>query len=142
MNVLALALLVAGFATDDRARTLEELKRSRPLGPFPVPREVAKVPENLRGFATDVAGELVVINVGADAGLGVGMVLDLYRTDGDEKRYLGQVKVTSALNLFPKQAIVTFTPARNVPLDKLRPEEFPKKGDQVRPPEALTGNKP
>jgi hypothetical protein len=96
---------------------------------------------NLRGEVTDVAGDLVTLSVGIDAGLGVGTTLDIYRLDGGP-RYLGTVKVTNALNLFPKQAIATFTPARNVPFDRLRPEELPKKGDEVRPLNALTGGGP
>ena len=35
--------------------------------------------------------------------------------------------------------IATFTPARKVALDKLKPEELPKKGDEVRPLTALAG---
>ena len=64
--------------------------------------------------------------------------LDVIRLEGGGK-YIGTVKVTSALNLFPKQAIVTFIPARNIPLDRLRVEDLPRKGDEVRPPNALTG---
>ena len=93
---------------------------------------------NLRGEVTDVAGDLVTLSIGIDSGLAVGTTLDIYRTEGGA-RYLGTVKVTSALNLFPKSAIVSFTPARNVPIDRLRPEELPKKGDEVRPLNALTG---
>jgi hypothetical protein len=43
------------------------------------------------------------------------------------------VKVTSKRNPFPKHAPATFTPARNVPVEKLKPEELPRKGDEVRP---------
>jgi hypothetical protein len=93
---------------------------------------------NLRGEVTDVAGDLVTLSIGIDAGLAVGTTLDIYRTEG-APRYLGTVKITSPLNLFPKQAIATFTPARDVPFERLRPEERPKKGDEVRPLNALTG---
>jgi hypothetical protein len=93
---------------------------------------------NLRGEVTAVSGDLVTLSIGIDAGLAVGTTLDIYRIEGGA-RYLGTVKVTSALNLFPKQAIVTFTPARNVPIERLRAEELPKKGDEVRPLNALTG---
>jgi hypothetical protein len=99
------------------------------LAPLPPPG----LPADLRGEVTAVSGDLVTLSIGIDAGLAVGATLDLYRLDEKTPRYLGTVKVTSALNLFPKQAIVTFTPARKVALDKLRPEELPKKGDQVRP---------
>jgi hypothetical protein len=87
---------------------------------------------NLRGEVTDVADDLVTLSIGIDAGLAVGTTLDIYRTEGGP-RYLGTVKITNALNLFPKQAIASFTPARNVPFERLRPEERPKKGDEVRP---------
>jgi hypothetical protein len=95
-------------------------------------RKPAPVLANLRGEVTDVAGDLVTISVGIDAGIGVGTVLELYRTNGGG-RYLGTVKVTDAFNLYSKQAVVKFTPANNLPLARLRPEELPKKGDLVRP---------
>jgi hypothetical protein len=87
---------------------------------------------NLRGEVTDVQGDLVTISVGIDAGVGVGTVLELSRIDGGG-RYLGTVKVTDAFNLYPKQAVVKFTPASGKPLAALRPEELPKKGDIVKP---------
>ena len=87
---------------------------------------------NLRGEVAEVAGDLVTISVGIDAGLGVGTVLELYRTSGGG-RYLGTVKVTDAFNLYSKQAVVKFTPANGLPLARLRPEDLPKKGDLVRP---------
>jgi hypothetical protein len=96
----------------------------------------APVLENLRGEVKDVAGDLVTITVGIDAGMGVGTVLDVYRTEGGG-RYLGKVRVTSAYNLYAKESVVTFTPARNVPIERLTPEELPRKGDVVRPPAAL-----
>jgi hypothetical protein len=94
----------------------------------------------LRGEVERVLGDQLQLSIGIDAGLAPGTVLDLYRTEGGG-RYLGTVKVTSATNLYPKQAIVTFTPARGVPLERLRPEELPKKGDLVSPPEALAGTR-
>jgi hypothetical protein len=87
---------------------------------------------NLRGEVSDVAGDLVTISLGIDSGLAVGTVLELYRTEGGG-RYLGTVKVTDAFNLYSKQAVVKFTPASGLPLARLRPEELPKKFDQVRP---------
>jgi hypothetical protein len=94
---------------------------------------------NLRGEVTHVAGELLTVSIGIDSGMSVGTVLDVIRLEGGGK-YIGTVKVTSALNLFPKQAIVSFTPARrDIPLDRLPIGDLPKPGDQVRPPEALTG---
>jgi hypothetical protein len=94
---------------------------------------------NLRGEVERVLGDQVQLSIGIDAGLSTGTVLDIYRNTGGDVRYLGTVKVTSAANLYPKQAIVTFTPARGVPLERLRPEELPKKGDIVSAPEALAG---
>jgi hypothetical protein len=87
---------------------------------------------NLRGEVLEVAGDLATIDIGIDAGLAVGTVLELYRTEGGG-RYLGTVKVTDAFNLYAKQAVVKFTPASGLPLARLRPEEMPRKGDLVRP---------
>jgi len=88
---------------------------------------------NLRGEVERVDGDLVVLSIGVDAGLSKGSILDLSRLEGGG-RYLGTVKVTE---LYPKQAIAVFRPARaNVPFAQLRPEELPKKGDQVRPSES------
>ena len=92
----------------------------------------AAVLPNLRGEVKDVAGDLVTIPLGIDAGLGVGTVLEIYRTNGGG-RYLGTVKVTDAFNLYAKQAVVKFTPASGQPLARLRPEELPRKGDLIRP---------
>lgn len=143
-NEAKLALAIA----EENAKKVEELQgriasmRAAGSGPGSLARTLDKPPppvlSNLRGEVSDVAGDLVTLSIGVDAGLAVGTTLDIYRTEGGA-RYLGTVKVTSALNLFPKSAIVSFTPARNVPLDRLRPEELPKKGDEVRPLNALTG---
>jgi hypothetical protein len=97
-----------------------------------IDRRPAPVLANLRGEVTDVAGDLVTISIGIDAGLGVGTVLEIYRVDGGG-RYLGTVKVTDAFNLYSKQAVVKFTPASGKPLSQLRPEELPRKGDRIRP---------
>jgi hypothetical protein len=97
-----------------------------------IDRKPAAVLPNLRGRVEDVAGDLVTISVGIDAGLGVGTVLEIYRTEGGG-RYLGTVKVTDAFNLYAKQAVVKFTPASGQPLARLRPEELPKQGDLIRP---------
>ena len=66
---------------------------------------------NLRGEVVDVSGDLLTISIGIDAGLAVGTVLDIYRVEGGA-RYLGTVRVTDAFNLYPKQAVVKFTPAK------------------------------
>jgi hypothetical protein len=99
------------------------------------------MPANFRCEVTKIAGDLVMLDAGIDSGLAVGTVLDVYRLEKSGAQYLGTVKVTSALNLFPKQAIVSFTPARKVALDKLQPEELPRKGDEVRSPETLAPEK-
>jgi hypothetical protein len=117
--------------------TLAKLLELKKDGLVPLVREIEKPPppvlKSLRGEVIEVAGDVVKLNIGVDAGLEAGHVLDIYRADDRAPRYLGTVKVTSKLNLFPKHALATFTPARNVPVEKLRPEELPKKGDQVRP---------
>jgi hypothetical protein len=92
----------------------------------------AAVLPNLRGRVEDVAGDLVTISVGIDAGVGVGTVLELYRTEGGG-RYLGTVKVTDAFNLYAKRAVAKFTPASGKSLAQLRPEELPRKDDLIRP---------
>jgi hypothetical protein len=89
---------------------------------------------NLRGEVTDVSGDLLTISIGIDAGLAVGTVLDIYRVEGGG-RYLGTVRVTDAFNLYAKQAVVKFTPASRLPLERLSATDLPKKGDLVRPPE-------
>jgi hypothetical protein len=88
---------------------------------------------NLRGEVTGVAGDLLTIDIGIDAGLAVGTELQIDRFDGAKSRHLGTVRVTDAFNLYPKQAVVKFTPASGRPLERLRPEELPKEHDVVRP---------
>jgi hypothetical protein len=91
---------------------------------------------NLRGEVVRVQGDLVHLSIGIDAGLSKGTVLELSRLEGGGK-YLGTLTVT---DLYPKEAIARFTPARStIPFAQLRPDELPKKGDQVRPPESLVG---
>lgn len=91
---------------------------------------------NLRGEVERVQGDLVQVGLGVDAGLSKNTVLDVVRGDNGG-RYVGTIKI---IDLYPKQAIGVFTPARvNVPFSKLRPEELPKKGDEVRPPEGSGG---
>jgi hypothetical protein len=110
---------------------LAELKRDGLVPPKPA----LALPDGVRGEVTAVAdsSDVVTLNIGIDAGLAAGHVLDVYRLDEKTPRYLGTVKITSPMNLMPKAAIATFTPARNVPINKLRPEELPRKGDQIRP---------
>jgi hypothetical protein len=134
------ALKLGQAIADDNAKKIEELTarlNELKLLQGKAPPAIA----NVRGEVTQVDGDLVKLSIGIDAGLEAGTVLDVYRLEKSGGRYLGTVKVTSALNLFPKQAIVTFIPARNVPLAKLRPDELPRKGDEVRSPEALAPEK-
>jgi hypothetical protein len=87
--------------------------------------------ENARGEVTEVVGDLLVVSIGIDSGLAVNTTLQVSRADGT---YLGTAKVADAQGLFPKQAIVVFTPARkDVPLDRQPPAALPRKGDLVRP---------
>lgn len=122
---------IARDAIEARLRKLEERIEKLALGGR-LGGGHRPVPANLRGEVTDISGDLVTITIGIDSGLVVGSVLDVYRTE-PEARHLGTVKVTDAFNLYAKQALLTFTPARNVPLKDLKPEELPKKGDLVRP---------
>ena len=84
---------------------------------------------NLHGEVERVVGDLVQIGIGIDAGVSKGTVLEVSRTEGGGT-YLGTIKIT---DVFPKQAVGIFRPARPVPFDRLRPEELPKKGDEVKP---------
>jgi hypothetical protein len=136
---------LARAIAEDNAKKIEdlivkvsELKASGGTGVAAVARAIEKPPPailpNLRGQVDDVAGDLIVISIGIDSGVAVGTVLEVYRTENGA-RFLGTAKVTSAYDLYPKQAVLTFTPARNVPLARLSADELPKKGDLVRPPE-------
>jgi hypothetical protein len=88
----------------------------------------APVPEGLRGTVTAVRDEYVAINLGIDAGLSRGAVLDIYRnTNGGE--YLGTIVIDS---VYPKEAVAIFKPKdTRRSIKQLRPEERPKVGDQV-----------
>jgi len=145
-NAARLALAIAddnSRKVEDLTSRLNELRNTGGSAQAAVERSLNRpappVLSNLRGEVTDVAGELITVSVGIDAGLGVGTVLDVVRVDTGT--YLGTAKVTSALNLFPKQAILTFTPKRNVTLDRLPAGELPKRGDQVRAPNATSGGR-
>lgn len=86
--------------------------------------------EGTRGTVTEVKGDFVKLSLGIDAGLAAGMTLDLVRMETGT--YLGTVTV-SASNLDPKQSVATFKPKdANRPLARLRPDELPQVGDQVR----------
>lgn len=127
---------LAKSIAEDNAKKVDELQAllsQYKSGGLTLRQQFDKPPppvlSNLRGEVERVEGDLVVLSIGVDAGLSKGTVLDLSRLS--EGRYLGTVKVT---DLFPKQAIAVFKPARSdVPFAQLRPEELPKKGDQVKP---------
>lgn len=106
---------------------LRELKAPNAGGPdAPVPAA------DLRGAVTKVVGEFVAINIGVDAGVEPGAVLEVIRIDGKNETSLGKVTITKTV--YPKEAVGAFTPARKVPLSELKPEELPRKGDTVRTP--------
>ena len=126
----------AGLSVEDWREASPDRKNTIPLPLAPLSKGPPRLFPNLRAEVVDADGDLVTLSVGIDGGLEVGTVLDIYRIEGGP-RYLGTVKITNRLNLMPKSAVVTFTPARKVPFDKLRPEELPKKGDEVRPHNAL-----
>jgi hypothetical protein len=135
------AKIAQGLAEDNAKKAEDLLQRYTDLraqgggsGGTSIVRTFEKPPPpvlaNLRGVVDRVAGDLVQLNIGVDAGLSKGTVLEIYRSTGGGQ-YLGRVKI---VDLYPKQAVAIFTPARsNVPFDQLRPEELPKKDDEVRP---------
>lgn len=138
------ATKLAQAIADDNAKKVEELQnqnsqlRAGGGSPGNLLRTLEKPPPtllaNLRGEVNRVAGDQVEITIGIDAGIDKGSVLDVARLDGGGQ-YLGTIKIT---NVWPKQAVGTFIPARpGVPFERLRPEELPKKGDEVRPPQHL-----
>lgn len=136
------AMKLAQAIADDNARKVEELQTQLTAlratgGSTDIGRLLDKPPpllSNLRGQINRVAGDQVELTIGIDAGLDKGSVLDVIRLEGGGQ-YLGTVRVT---DIWPKQAVGTFIPARpGVPFERLRPEELPRKGDEVRPPQAL-----
>jgi hypothetical protein len=76
----------------------------------------------------DLADGRVLISLGLDAGLEPGNKLDVYRETGGGK-YLGTLVVTKSVET--KQAVCEFKPARAAAIEKLRPDELPRKGDSV-----------
>jgi hypothetical protein len=129
---------LARAIADENAKKLENLTavvtelRQTGGGTASVLRHIEKIPaplpENIRGTVTGVAGDLVDISLGIDAGLEPGSKLDVYRESGGGK-YLGTLTVTKSVQ--PKKAVAVFTPARPVALSRLRPDELPRKGDTV-----------
>jgi hypothetical protein len=115
--------------TGEKAKKFEEALAKLAEFRAEAPKAPPMLPKNLRGKVTKVAGDLVELSIGIDAGLEKGVTLDLYRAEGGGK-YLGTVVVREAA---PKTAIASFKPARDVAINQLRPEELPKKDDEVIP---------
>lgn len=116
------------------AALVTELRLTGGSGDAAVRRSIDKVPpplpENIRGTVlANATGDLVHISLGLDAGLSPGSKLDVYRATGGDGKYLGTLEVTASLQ--PKEAVAVFKPSRAVSIDKLRPDELPKKGDIV-----------
>jgi len=120
-----------GKKNEELAERLNEYKQGGPGLRQQFDRPPPPVLSNLRGEVVKVndSGALVTLSIGADAGLSVGTVLELSRLSAG--KYLGTVKI---IDLEAKQSTAAFTPARsNVRISQLRPEELPKKGDEVKP---------
>ncbi|HUR53588.1 MAG TPA: hypothetical protein VMZ71_05635 [Gemmataceae bacterium] len=100
------------------------------LGRAPLGKDGGPAPaEGTRGTVTKVDGDFVQLSIGIDAGLRAGMTLDLIRIETG--KYLGTVTVQNT-GLEPKRAVATFKPADTLrPINRLRPDELPKVGDQV-----------
>lgn len=123
-------LLLAQSLTEDLRAQLADARSpggatARLLGgPQPSP-----VPQGFRGTVEAVGadGGGLVLSVGADAGLSVGAEVDVYRT-GTGAKYLGKAVVT---RVEPKMSAATFRPASGRPVSQLRPDERPRKDDEV-----------
>jgi hypothetical protein len=79
---------------------------------------VVPVPEDIRGTVSKVSGEYIQINLGADASLAEGAVLDVVRY-GDKPMYLGTITL---VQVSTKDAVGQFTK---------KGEVAPKAGDSV-----------
>lgn len=122
--------LIAERQNERLATQLAELQAGGGASPLVnrLDRPPAPVPDGLRGSVTAVRDEYVAINLGIDAGLTKGAMLDIYRnTNGGE--YLGTIVIDS---VYPKEAVAIFRPKdTRRSIKQLRPEELPKIGDQV-----------
>jgi len=88
----------------------------------------AALPEGIRGTVTAYRDGYVAISVGIDAGVTIGAVLDVFRTDGGGD-YLGTIVVE---RVYPKEAVGRFIPKdERRQVKNLRAEELPKVGDTV-----------
>lgn len=91
---------------------------------------VAPVPEGLRGTVEAVSGGNLELNVGFEAGLTVGAVVDVSRigkTAADSK-YLGTATID---RVDAKRAVATFRPASGRPLAQLPAADRPQAKDTV-----------
>jgi hypothetical protein len=124
---------------EDLTAQLREMKKLTAGGAeAPRPRDKGAPAADLRGTVTrDIVGDYVLINLGIDAGVEPGTVLEVIRVAGKDAILLGTLTITKSV--YPKEAVGTFTPARQVPVAKLRPEELPRKGDTVRSPTPAPG---
>lgn len=133
------AKLQKALAEDNAGRVLilqaqvTELRQSGGGGGATVIRSIEKapapLPDGIRGIVTRASnGDFVEISIGIDAGLEPGSKLDIYRLS--EGKHLGTL-VIQGTSLRPKEAIAAFRPARGVPISQLRPDELPRKGDNV-----------
>lgn len=108
-----------------------------PIKPRIVPSDepLPIAPKNIRGtvLSIDAKSKLVKIDVGSDAGLKVGDQLTVFRPVGEGARLgvlvVGTIGRKEAMCEF--KPFTEFQPAQDVPLDKLRPEALPRKGDTV-----------
>lgn len=81
-------------------------------------------PTAFRGTVRNRDGNLVAMTPGADSGLQVGAVLDVYRDTGGG-RYLGKIKVT---HVDPKDAVGQYIPKPGATAD-----DYPRQGDKLKP---------
>ena len=117
---------------EELATTVVKMRVGNGWFPFVLPQKPPTLAVGARGQVNRVIGDQLELDIGLDAGLEVGMVVDVYRVENGGK-YLGTAEVMSTELLFPKRAILTFTPANKKRLDQLKPGELPRKGDEVRP---------
>ena len=91
---------------------------------------VAPVPEGFRGSVAAVSGSNLELNVGFEAGLTVGAVVDVSRIGktAADSRYLGTATID---RVDAKRAVATFRPSSGRPFEQLPAADRPKKDDVV-----------
>lgn len=91
---------------------------------------VAPVPEGFRGTVEAVSGDNLELNVGFEAGLTVGAVVDVSRIGktAADSRYLGTARID---RVDAKRAVATFNPSSGRPFAQLPAADRPKKDDVV-----------